>query len=147
MQAANCMRYLHKEYVSNWYRRWTGQRPSSGAFYDPCRLVSEQKEDIFTNDHYGDLAAAVSVWLFLKPAKKDQGRVVEWNLSATDTNAGHLCVHCPDERQCQIYKREPGGIEQDELLGVCWNNRYDSKPRIEQGSHTKAQRNGSRSSV
>ena len=61
MQAANCMRYLHKEYVSNWYRRWAEPRPSSGAFYDPCRLVSEQKEDIFTNDHYGDLAAAVSV--------------------------------------------------------------------------------------
>ena len=82
MQAATCMRYLHKEYVSNWYWRWTGQRLSSGASYDPCRLVSEQKEDIFTNDHYGDLAAVVSVWLFLKPAKKNQGRVVEWSMTS-----------------------------------------------------------------
>ena len=45
-----------------------------------CRLVSEQKEDVFTNDRYEDLAEVVSVWIFLRPAEKDQGRVVEWSL-------------------------------------------------------------------
>ena len=47
----------------------------------PCRLVSEQKEDVFTNDRYEDLAEVVSVWLFLRPAEKDQGRVVEWSMA------------------------------------------------------------------
>ena len=46
-----------------------------------CRLVSEQKEDVFTNDHYEDLAEVVSVWIFLRPAEKDQGRVVEWSMA------------------------------------------------------------------
>ena len=46
-----------------------------------CRLVSEQKEDVFTNDRYEDLAEVVSVWLFLRPAEKDQGRVVEWSMA------------------------------------------------------------------
>ena len=46
-----------------------------------CRLVSEQKEDVFTNDRYGDLAEVVSVWIFLRPAEKDQGRVVEWSMA------------------------------------------------------------------
>ena len=49
--------------------------------YYPCRLVSEQKEDVFTDDRYGDLAEVVSVWLFLRPAEKDQGRVVEWSMA------------------------------------------------------------------
>ena len=47
----------------------------------PCRLVSEQKEDVFTNDRYEDLAEVVSVWIFLRPAEKDQGRVVEWSMA------------------------------------------------------------------
>ena len=46
-----------------------------------CRLVSEQKEDVFTNDRYEDLAEVVSVWIFLRPAEKDQGRVVEWSMA------------------------------------------------------------------
>ena len=46
-----------------------------------CRLVSEQKEDVFTNDRYEDLAEVVSVWIFLRPAEKDQGRVVEWSMT------------------------------------------------------------------
>ena len=46
-----------------------------------CRLVSEQKEDVFTNDRYGDLAEVVSVWIFLRPVEKDQGRVVEWSMA------------------------------------------------------------------
>ena len=49
--------------------------------YYTCRLVSEQKEDVFTNDRYEDLAEVVSVWLFLRPAEKDQGRVVEWSMA------------------------------------------------------------------
>ena len=49
--------------------------------YYPCRLVSEQKEDVFTSDRYGDLAEVVSVWIFLRPAEKDQGRVVEWSMA------------------------------------------------------------------
>ena len=49
--------------------------------YYPCRLVSEQKEDVFTNDRYEDLAEVVSVWIFLRPAEKDQGRVVEWSMA------------------------------------------------------------------
>ena len=49
--------------------------------YYPCRLVSEQKEDVFTNDRYEDLAEVVSVWLFLRPAEKDQGRVMEWSMA------------------------------------------------------------------
>ena len=40
--------------------------------YYTCRLVGEQKGDIFQNDRYGDLAEVVSVWIFLKPAKTDQ---------------------------------------------------------------------------
>ena len=48
--------------------------------YYTCRLVSEQKEDVFTNDRYEDLAEVVSVWIFLRPAEKDQGRVMEWSL-------------------------------------------------------------------
>ena len=39
--------------------------------YYTCRLVSEQKEDVFTNDRYEDLSEVVSVWLFLRPAEKD----------------------------------------------------------------------------
>lgn len=50
--------------------------------YYPCRLISEQKGDIFTNDHYRDLAEVVSVWLFLRPAKRDQGLVVEWSMTS-----------------------------------------------------------------
>ncbi|MDD7201258.1 MAG: hypothetical protein SPF89_01750, partial [Sphaerochaetaceae bacterium] len=50
--------------------------------YYTCRLVSEQKEDVFTDDQYGDLAEVVSVWIFLRPAEKDQGRVVEWSMAA-----------------------------------------------------------------
>ena len=46
-----------------------------------CRLVSEQKEDVFTNDRYEDLAEVVSVWIFLRPAEKDQGRVMEWSMA------------------------------------------------------------------
>ena len=46
-----------------------------------CRLVSEQKEDVFTDDRYGDLAEVVSVWIFLRPVEKDQGRVVEWSMA------------------------------------------------------------------
>ena len=42
--------------------------------YYPCRRVSEQKEDVFTSDR-------VSVWIFLRPAEKDQGRVVEWSMA------------------------------------------------------------------
>ena len=49
--------------------------------YYTCRLVSEQKEDVFTNDRYEDLAEVVSVWIFLRPAEKDQGRVVEWSMA------------------------------------------------------------------
>ena len=49
--------------------------------YYTCRLVSEQKEDVFTNDRYEDLAEVVSVWIFLRPAEKDQGRVMEWSMA------------------------------------------------------------------
>ena len=84
--------------------------------YYTCRLVSEQKEDVFTNDRYEDLAEVVSVWLFLRPAEKDQGRVMEWsmagrqlsNLDESDTRwKGRLkglkvvAVCVPDQKHVQ----------------------------------------------
>ena len=76
--------------------------------YYTCRLVSEQKEDVFTDDHYGDLAEVVSVWLFLRPAEKDQGRVVEWSLS------GRQLTHL-DESDTKW----KGGLEGMKVVAVC----------------------------
>ena len=76
--------------------------------YYPCRLVSEQKEDVFTSDRYEDLAEVVSVWLFLRPAEKDQGRVVEWSLS------GRQLTHL-DESDTKW----KGGLEGMKVVAVC----------------------------
>ena len=76
--------------------------------YYTCRLVGEQKGDIFQNDRYGDLAEVVSVWIFLKPAKTDQGRIVEWSL------AGRQLTRL-DERRTR-WKGAMGGMK---IVSVC----------------------------
>ncbi|MCI6674047.1 MAG: hypothetical protein MR519_06835, partial [Spirochaetaceae bacterium] len=73
-----------------------------------CRLVSEQKEDVFTNDRYEDLAEVVSVWLFLRPAEKDQGRVVEWSMAGRQLSD-------LDESDT----RWKGGLEGLKVVAVC----------------------------
>ena len=76
--------------------------------YYPCRLVSEQKEDVFTNDRYEDLAEVVSVWIFLRPAEKDQGRVVEWSMAGRQLSD-------LDESDT----RWKGGLEGLKVVAVC----------------------------
>ena len=76
--------------------------------YYTCRLVSEQKEDVFTNDRYEDLAEVVSVWIFLRPAEKDQGRVVEWSMAGRQLSD-------LDESDT----RWKGGLEGLKVVAVC----------------------------